>query len=69
MYQECSICYEQIEYSKMVKLNCDHEFCGYCVKKIVDTSHTTNLACSCAFCREKLEHVEVRHVEMQRLFH
>jgi hypothetical protein len=65
---ECSICYEQIEYSKMVKLNCSHEFCGYCVKKVVDTSNHSNLSCVCAFCRESIEIVEVRHSEIQQLF-
>ena len=62
--EECSICYELTEYSNQVKLNCDHEFCGSCVKKIIEKN---NQPC-CAFCRVNIEKIEVKSINMQQIF-
>jgi hypothetical protein len=63
--EECSICYELTEYSNKVKLNCEHEFCGFCVKKIIEKN---NKPC-CAFCRVDLEKITVNSMNMECLFH
>ena len=62
--EECSICYELTEYSNQVKLNCDHEFCGGCVKKIIEKN---NQPC-CAFCRVPIEKIKVKTMNMQEIF-
>jgi uncharacterized protein YfcZ (UPF0381/DUF406 family) len=62
--EECSICYEVTEYSNQVKLNCDHEFCGSCVKKIIEKN---NQPC-CAFCRVPIEKIKVKTMNMQETF-
>jgi hypothetical protein len=63
--EECSICYEQTEYSNKVKLNCDHEFCGFCVKKIIEKN---NQPC-CALCRVNIDKIQVNSMNMECLFH
>jgi hypothetical protein len=62
--EECSICYEQTEYSNKVKLNCNHDFCGFCVKKIIEKN---NKPC-CAFCRVTIEKIEVNSMNMECMF-
>ena len=54
--EECSICYEETEYSNKVKLHCNHEFCGFCVKKIIQKN---NHPC-CAFCRLEITKIETK---------
>lgn len=63
---ECFICFEQREHSKMVKLNCNHEFCGFCVKQIFVNNNKNKPSC-CAFCREKIESIEVKNEEMEKM--
>jgi uncharacterized protein YfcZ (UPF0381/DUF406 family) len=63
--EECSICYELTEYSNQVKLNCHHEFCGGCVKKIIEKN---NQPC-CAFCRVPIEKIKVKSTNMEQIFH
>jgi hypothetical protein len=61
---ECSICYEEIEDLNMVKFNCNHDFCGLCVKTIIEKN---NNPC-CAFCRCKIEKIEVKNKEIENIF-
>lgn len=60
--QECSICYESIEKNNMVKINCAHEFCGFCIKKIMNSDIK-----NCAFCREKIHCIKVKSLEMEKI--
>ena len=66
--KECCICYEQREHSDTVKLNCYHEFCGLCVKKIIDTNRENRSYSSCAYCRELISNIEVKNEEMEKMF-
>ena len=59
--QECSICYENVSVSNIVKINCNHEFCGFCVKKIINSDIK-----NCAFCRTKIECILVNNSEMEK---
>lgn len=61
--KECSICYEDKEQVNFVKLNCEHEFCGICVKTIIDKNNNP----SCAFCRKKIEKLEIYNDENEIL--
>lgn len=58
--EECSICYECIEVKNIVKLNCFHEFCGCCVKKIIHSEIK-----KCAFCRKTIDCIKVKNKEME----
>lgn len=52
---ECSICYEDIEIAKTVRLNCNHEFCGECI-----TTHikkTPSAEVKCPMCRSNINTV------------
>lgn len=49
---ECSICFENYEKNKFVKLNCNHDFCGDCTIKTIKTSKINNLRCP--LCRTEL---------------
>ena len=50
---ECSICFESYKKDKIVKLNCNHTFCGDCV---IETIKTTKLAnARCALCRADIK--------------
>lgn len=51
---ECNICYETIEHTKFIKLECGHEFCKDCIKKTLK-NETSREFCSCAFCRKDIK--------------
>jgi hypothetical protein len=50
---ECNICYEIHNSENFIKLNCNHEFCKGCVKKILKSCRIFNDPC-CAYCREQI---------------
>jgi hypothetical protein len=50
---ECNICYEIHNNENFIKLNCNHEFCKGCVKKILKSCRIFNDPC-CAYCREQI---------------
>lgn len=52
----CGICLsDEIPHSKMVKLSCNHEFCGECTMKMIEKKPR------CAFCRAIVEKVYVNN--------
>lgn len=61
----CPVCYENIELDNFVKLNCGHEFCGECTKKICNQSKYTRA--TCAFCRTDITDIECKNVKIQYL--
>jgi len=60
--EECSICYEEIETSNMVSLNCNHSFCGTCLSQTFKKCNPNSLPC-CALCRTKIECVMVNDIK------
>lgn len=53
---ECAICLkDDISYSDIVTLNCKHEFCGSCLKTMLQMQRNC-----CALCREPISSVVVR---------
>ena len=50
---ECDICYEDKEEKEMITLNCNHKFCGSCVKQILKKCNNKCVP-NCALCREKI---------------
>ena len=49
--KECPICYEEKGIQEIIQLNCKHELCKVCTKKIC----ATNPKCPC--CRSKIENI------------
>ena len=52
---DCSICFENYEKNKFVKLNCNHKFCGDCVIETIKTSKINNLPCP--LCRTEISSI------------
>lgn len=55
---ECAICLENITTHHIVKLNCNHEFCGECVAETLKTVQS-NKQPACALCRGAMKTFEV----------
>ena len=53
----CNVCYEEVLKIHMVSLNCEHEFCYYCVKdhitSNVDSGKAITIKCMEANCPER----------------
>lgn len=49
--EECSICYEQMKRLNAVTLNCNHRFCGGCIKQTLESHNDLINNPSCALCR------------------
>ena len=60
--EECAICYESKTNKKMIKLNCNHEFCGPCIIQTMNNTSQYKQPC-CAFCREIMTSFVIRNEE------
>ena len=49
--EECSICYEQTNWTDMVVLNCEHKFCSNCIT--ASLKRIENM--TCAMCRSDID--------------
>jgi hypothetical protein len=54
---ECSICYELTKTKDIVKLNCDHKFCGNCLEHILSKHNNMYKSPCCALCRTTITNV------------
>lgn len=61
---DCSICYEDKQECEFVKLNCNHEFCGYCITNTLKTCCINN-GPSCALCRTKITKIFCKDEKIQ----
>jgi len=59
MKYDCGICLECKPESKIVSLNCNHNFCESCVEKILKNDAETK----CAYCRCNTTHITVTNAE------
>jgi len=55
---ECSVCLEEVNNERCVSLQCDHTFCVYCVKRLMQDR---NKVAKCPMCRAEIETIEVNH--------
>ncbi len=51
--EECSICYNNMNVSTVVELNCNHQFCVNCVNELFKLNYVP----MCALCREPIKNV------------
>jgi hypothetical protein len=66
-FQECAICYENIQNMDLVKLNCEHKFCGICIKKSLNAHRNINCGPTCALCRKPMVSFSVKNPEIYDL--
>jgi hypothetical protein len=59
----CRICYESTEPTHFVKLNCGHDFCEKCTKKIC-TQDQYSYA-KCAYCRSTITDIECKNEDIK----
>ena len=65
--EECAICYENIECMDLVKLNCNHKFCGSCIKQSLNAHNNMYCGPSCALCRKEIDSFTVKTQEIYNL--
>lgn len=63
---ECNICYDESERKNFIKLDCGHEFCKDCIKKILQNK--IRLTPCCAFCRADIKNLELKQESIQNEF-
>lgn len=59
--EECSICYEQMKRINAVTLNCNHRFCGGCIKQTLECHNDLINNPSCALCRTTMTSFSVKN--------
>jgi hypothetical protein len=57
--EECVICYDTKQKSEFVIMNCNHEFCGTCIKNVLKKEIFKEES-NCALCREEITTVKCR---------
>jgi len=63
--EECNICLEKnINSIDMVKLNCDHNFCGKCIINTLNSFNNDYCVPRCAFCRVPMKSLSVKNPEI-----
>jgi hypothetical protein len=65
-FEDCSICYDKTNCMNLVKLNCNHEFCGCCIKNTLN-HHDKLCQPSCALCRQPMSRFTVKNAETYNL--
>jgi hypothetical protein len=61
---DCNICYESLNITKFVKLNCGHEFCKDCLKNSLKSCNMYQSP-SCAYCRVPVSLLTYRSHDIQ----
>ena len=64
---ECAICLnDEISSSDIVRLNCEHQFCGDCVISTLKThKKSSGLEPRCALCRTDISEIKTNNAEVQ----
>ena len=64
---ECAICLnDEISSSDIVRLNCEHQFCGDCVISTLKThKKSSEFEPRCALCRTDISEIKTNNVDVQ----
>lgn len=62
-FEECAICYNNINCMELVKLNCQHTFCRDCIKGSLNAHTKPNCNPGCALCREQMTSFTIKTEE------
>ncbi len=60
--EECAICFDNINSSERVVLNCEHQFCVTCINDYIK-KYNKQQELSCALCRKRITTVGVKNAE------
>jgi hypothetical protein len=60
---DCPICYESIKCVDLIKLNCSHQFCGVCLKGVLERHNITHDP-KCALCRALMTSFDIQNPEI-----
>jgi len=63
--QDCCICMENKKKEEITILNCNHTFCGLCVKDTIKSYKTKNNDPCCPMCRSEIEYMNVKTYKMK----
>jgi hypothetical protein len=63
---DCPICYESIKCVDLIKLNCSHQFCGVCLKGVLEIHNITHDP-KCALCRAFMTSFDIQNPEIYNL--
>ena len=53
--EDCPICYELLKLADTVTINCEHKFCGTCIKETLNLHNNIYTKPSCALCRTEMK--------------
>ena len=65
--EECAICYENTKCMDLVKLNCEHKFCGDCINRSLKAHNNMYCGPTCALCRTKMVSFSVKTLDIYNL--
>ena len=65
--EDCAICYESIKSIDMVKLNCEHKFCGNCINGYMKVHNNMCGGPTCALCRTQILSFSIKNPEIYNL--
>jgi hypothetical protein len=68
---ECPICYNEINKTNCMQLNCSHEFCTTCIKNMIDKCNENpnpNIPLSCALCRSEIKEIVTSNIKIKEDF-
>jgi hypothetical protein len=61
--KECPICLEEVKTINILTTNCNHEFCGECIMKKLETD-LSKCAPNCPMCRTDIKTMEIKCPEI-----
>jgi len=61
--KECPICLEEVKTINILTTNCNHEFCGECIMKKLDTDRS-KCTPNCPMCRRDIKTMEIKCPEI-----
>jgi len=64
---ECSICFDNFKEIDLIKTDCNHIFCKTCFEKTIEYVLPYK-SISCSLCRQKIENVNVKCIEIHNDF-
>ena len=57
--QDCPVCLEALDPINIIRTNCDHEYCGNCIKRLASSTNDNNKQPTCPLCRSVLTELKI----------
>ena len=65
--KECPICLDEVKIINILRTNCNHDFCGECIMKKLDTDRS-KCSPNCPMCRTDIKTMEIKCPEIYHEF-